>query len=651
MNAIIRKSTLYDLQDLCDLEMKSFPVHLRSSKRAIQLSLQSHFQEVWLAEKKIKGKKVMAGSMTLFKYKKAIRIYSIAILSEMQGQGIGSALIGHACNLALSMQCSKVILEVDANNNSLIKWYNKKGFDKVGFIKDYYAEGFDCIKMEFDIAKREITLEDKNIIVVNNPRDWDFNEVNARVISVNDYIHKWEYQNDKRIRIFNLCQSYKYQSQGYYISLLAAARGQRIIPSATTIKDFGNIEIIRSITTELDDLIQNVLNGKKEKSMNIHVFFGQTSVHGYKKLASKLFQLFELPFFSVSFSKNTKWYIKSIHALNHQKIPKEDRNRIQLYAKEYFSKKRFKKATLKTYLYDLAILINPYEKTPPSCPVALRKFKEAANKVGFYCEFITREETDKINEFDALFIRETTGVNDHTYSLSRLAYAEGLVVIDDPWSIIRCSNKIYQYELFKANNILTPHTEIFAKSNFSQKDLKNISFPVVVKQPDSSFSLGVSKVNSSQELIQTVKKIFINSDMVICQEFMYSDYDWRIGVIDNTPLYACKYYMSEGHWQIYNWSSGQSDSSGNFETLPVENVPKAVINVALKAASLIGDGLYGIDLKVVGGKVFVIEVNDNPNLDAGVEDFVIRDQLYETIMRSFYTRIDLNRNIKRYISD
>lgn len=51
--------------------------------------------------------------------------------------------------------------------------------------------------------------------------------------------------------------------------------------------------------------------------------------------------------------------------------------------------------------------------------------------------------------------------------------------------------------------------------------------------------------------------------------------------------------------------------------MPVEEVPKKVITTALKAANLIGDGLYGVDLKQNDKGVYVIEINDNPNIDSG----------------------------------
>jgi len=58
------------------------------------------------------------------------------------------------------------------------------------------------------------------------------------------------------------------------------------------------------------------------------------------------------------------------------------------------------------------------------------------------------------------------------------------------------------------------------------------------------------------------------------------------------------------------------------------------------AANLIGDSLYGVDVKQVENKFYVIEVNDNPNIDAGVEDATLKDELYFRIMRVFLRRIE-----------
>ena len=305
---------------------------------------------------------------------------------------------------------------------------------------------------------------------------------------------------------------------------------------------------------------------------------------------------------------------------------------------------------MKHYKYDLAILINPEEINAPSNPSALRNFKEAANKIGFYVDFITKDDYEDILEYDALFIRETTNVNDHTYEFSRRAYAEGLVVIDDPWSILRCSNKIFQTERMIQNRVLIPQTIILTKENIKKQLIEKMNFPMVLKQPDSSFSIGVVKVDNADAMIESANSLFKKSELIIAQEFLYSEFDWRIGVLDEIPLYACKYFMARDHWQIYNWKVSKEDESGDSITLPIEKVPEQVIKTAVKAASLMGDGFYGVDLKMVGDKVYVIEVNDNPNIDAGIEDLVLQNELYERIMQSLYNRIELSRNMTRLVA-
>ena len=224
------------------------------------------------------------------------------------------------------------------------------------------------------------------------------------------------------------------------------------------------------------------------------------------------------------------------------------------------------------------------------------------------------------------------------------------MVIDYPWSILRCSNKIFQNERLKQNKIKTPATVILSKTNYKSSGPVDLNFPLVLKQPDSAFSLGVEKVDNHEQLNASLKRLFRLSDLVVVQEFIPSEYDWRIGILDQAPLFACKYYMAKDHWQIYNWNSATQQNWGKSETLAVENVPEVVIKTALKAASLIGDGLYGVDLKMINGEVYVIEINDNPNIDESIEDAVLKDELYNRIMRSLINRIEINRNIAQFIS-
>jgi glutathione synthase/RimK-type ligase-like ATP-grasp enzyme len=98
--------------------------------------------------------------------------------------------------------------------------------------------------------------------------------------------------------------------------------------------------------------------------------------------------------------------------------------------------------------------------------------------------------------------------------------------------------------------------------------------------------------------------------------------------------------MAKGHWQIVDRDRRGRTRYGPVETLAVEDAPKAVVATALRAAGLMGDGLYGVDLKQKGRKVYVMEVNDNPTLETEVEDRVLGDELYRRVMRVFLDRLE-----------
>ncbi|MCB1822264.1 MAG: RimK family alpha-L-glutamate ligase, partial [Candidatus Competibacteraceae bacterium] len=237
-----------------------------------------------------------------------------------------------------------------------------------------------------------------------------------------------------------------------------------------------------------------------------------------------------------------------------------------------------------------------------------------------------------------------TAVNHHTYRFARRAIAEGLVVIDDPDSILKCTNKVYLDELLRTHRIRTPKTVIVRRDNLERVD-SEIPYPIVLKIPDGSFSRGVFKVNDRAELLDMAGKLFKSSDLLLAQEFLYTEFDWRVGILNKVPLFVCQYFMSKEHWQIYHHEPGKGRGfrEGEAKTFRVEDAPEIVVKNALKAANLIGNGFYGVDLKQTGKGVVVIEVNDNPNLDHGIEDLVLKEALYRRIVEDFVWRLDRKR--------
>ncbi|CAN5520550.1 RimK family protein [soil metagenome] len=485
-----------------------------------------------------------------------------------------------------------------------------------------------------------------NIIVVSNTKDWKFDIPGVEIVSNKIYLVNSEYVKLKNTRIFNLSRSYRYQSTGYYVSLLAAARGQRAIPSIATIQDMKTPAVVKIISDELEELIQKSLASLQSDKFTLSIYFGKNISKKYNKLCLQLFNLFQAPLLRADFVYNSKWHLQNIGPIATSEIPDDHKRYVEEFATSYFAGNRFTVPKRDVSGYDMAILINPKDDYPPSSEKTIQKFIKAAESVGISAYIITRDDYGRLAEYDALFIRETTAVNHHTFRFAQRAAAEGLAVVDDPESIIRCTNKVYLAELLKNNDILAPKTLIIHKDNIDIIK-KELGFPCILKQPDSSFSQGVSKVDNKEEYYAAVEKLLEKSDLIVAQEFLPTEFDWRIGVFDREPLYACKYFMATKHWQIMNWNKKGNSRLGRYETLPIELAPPQLVKTALNACNLIGDGLYGVDIKQLGNKFYVIEVNDNPSIDTGIEDAIIKDKLYTKIMEIFLKRIERIKKTRR----
>jgi glutathione synthase/RimK-type ligase-like ATP-grasp enzyme len=476
------------------------------------------------------------------------------------------------------------------------------------------------------------------LMVVDNTKRWPLKVPGMELVTSRDYISDPRFAAMPSARVFNLCRSYRYQAAGYYVSLLAAARGHRAIPSVETIQDMKLSPIVRIASEELDELIQRTLRPLKSDEFELSIYFGRNLTEKYDKLALAIFNQFPAPLLRASFRRDSEWGISALRVIGAADLPDEHRPFVVEQAQRYLTRPSRKPRAKQQARFDMAILRDPTEAMSPSNDKAIRLFTEAAEELGIAAEEITKDDYGRIGEFDALFIRETTNVNHHTYRFSRRAAAAGLVVIDDPESIVRCTNKVYLAELMERHKLPTPKTLIFSQETMAQVG-ERIGFPCVIKQPDSSFSAGVAKIESERDFAVKVEPLFEKSDLLLAQEFVPTDFDWRVGVLDGEPLFVCKYFMAEDHWQIIHREADRLDQ-GRFETMPLQKCAPGIISLAVRAAKLIGRGLYGVDIKILGGRPKIIEVNDNPSIDAGVEDQVIGDLLYQQVMQHFLTRLE-----------
>ncbi len=485
------------------------------------------------------------------------------------------------------------------------------------------------------------------IIVVEKASDWGSYYPSDNVMSARDYLRQVDVVEGERTQVINLCRSYKYLGTGYYVSLLAEARGHRVIPSVRTINDLRRRSLYGLDVDDLNGKLGKFLpaGGRDTTDFGILVYFGETSYPALEDLARQVFEAFPCPIMHIEFERERMWQISQIKPAGLHSLTDAQEDAFAR-ALDQFSKKLWRKPRARRrFRFDLAMLVDPEEKLPPSNKRALKLFTEAGAELGIEVDALTRNDYARLAEYDGLFLRATTALDNATYRFAHKAEKEDMVVIDDPGSILRCTNKIYLHDLLRSRKLATPRTEILYRDDAKRLDglIERLGLPLVLKIPDGSFSRGVVRATDAASLKQAADDLFQHTALLLAQEYLYTEFDWRIGVLDREPLYACKYFMSRGHWQIYNHAAKGGTKAGGYEALSVRKAPAEIVKLALKATAPIGDGLYGVDLKQIGKRNVIIEVNDNPSIDAGVEDGYLGEDLYRRIMSEFLRRMEAKR--------
>ncbi len=480
-----------------------------------------------------------------------------------------------------------------------------------------------------------------HLIIVDRPDDLPWVIPDCRVVAAREFIREPAPPKAAATRVINLCRDHSYLSLGYYCSLLAEGRGHRTIPSIEVMLDLHWKRLLRIALPEVNELVGATVKAPPDSPpATAHIYFRQPDDPRLAEAAGRIFDLFRCPILKVTLGhRSGRWEITDLAPGAIRDLDETQRQAFRQALERHLQVAwREQRATIPAR-YSLAILHDPTEALPPSNARALDKFVKAGAKLGVEVELITRADYGRLLEFDALFIRETTALNHHTYRFAKKADAEDLVVIDDPRSLLRCTNKIYLAELLQANGVPTPRTLVIDRRGIARVEAE-LGFPAVIKIPDGSFSRGMHRVADAKELTAVAATVFDESDLIIAQEYMRTDFDWRVGVLDGKPIYVCQYEMARGHWQIVRHEGDGQMVEGESRTLAIADAPPAVVDTALRAAALIGDGLYGVDLKETPAGIFVVEVNDNPNIDAGIEDLVLKDSLYQTVINAFIERLD-----------
>lgn len=515
-------------------------------------------------------------------------------------------------------------------------------------------------------------MSDAWLVVVTERRDLPAEAPGLWIEEADRYLAGDPALSQDGLRVVNLCRTQRYLSRGYYVSLLADARGQIVLPTVESLEGLqhphamfralreSGVDVLEGpemsarlrllpdgeapggeavpvVRDEDEDGEPRFRRARPDEVVRVLVCVGRCEVPGLQRLASRVYRAWPSPLLRLRLLReDDRWRLFDlvpekvtgldeterqtlVRALANPKLPDEDRE------------DRRKPS--------LAVLYDERDPYKASSPETLDRLERIAGRRGLRLERIGLGDLARLGEHDALFIRTVTGIEEPAFRFAVRAEALGMPVIDDPRSIIRCSNKIFLHELLGREGVPMPPSVVIDRETRFATLLERLGLPLVLKVPDGSFSGGVFKVSSARDYQERTSELFKRGPLLIAQAFVPTAYDWRITVLDGRPLFVCRYHMAPGHWQIRQVTA-RGARYGRVDAVPRDQAPEPILRLACRAAKLLGDGLYGVDLKETAtGQLYIIEINDNPNLDTGYDDEADGDAVFEDLITWFERRL------------
>lgn len=265
---------------------------------------------------------------------------------------------------------------------------------------------------------------------------------------------------------------------------------------------------------------------------------------------------------------------------------------------------------------------------------ALSNFRLAAFELGHGLDFLFKNELKYLGNYDGIFIRALTDPLNTSYAVARMAELRGMRVLDHSESIRICCDKVNMYARLMAKNVPMPETRFLNNNEVTRENaaelFEALGTPLVLKAPNSSFSAYVDKVTTPESFVKVGKKFMRRADRLVVQQYLPSEFDWRVLTLNGSLLAVIRYVFVQDKWKLME--RGKEGEWAQVIAVPRDEANPKLVSVALQAADAIGKSLYGVDLKEIDGEFYVIEVNDNPTIEADGED-AADPEIYHEIIR------------------
>lgn len=273
----------------------------------------------------------------------------------------------------------------------------------------------------------------------------------------------------------------------------------------------------------------------------------------------------------------------------------------------------------------------------------------------------------KKNDFDDILKLKKSILNKNPYCLFNLfegfsdepfREAEFVKIIEtintpftgNPSSALRaCLDKA------KTKNILIKKGVAVARGlvvkNLKNLKIDNLTYPVFVKPCSEDASIGIgndSLVYCKKELLDVLAKRLKEFPRGLMVEDFLPGEEYSVAFLGNNPyevlgVSVINYSLYKNLPHFLTYASKWDKKTNEFKKIKPsrgaiidKNLKKRIINMAAKAAKALGcQGYFRVDLRMKDGKIFVIDVNPNPdiNIDSGyAKQAVCSGYSYEEII-------------------
>ena len=141
-------------------------------------------------------------------------------------------------------------------------------------------------------------------ILLNSLNDWKPYCETDSLVTVTDYLeHRYGERTPKLV--INLSDEYGYNSEGYYCSLLAQARGHRVLPGVETLNKLESGAGIR-MNSNLQQLCHQWIERNRitDEIWQLNIYFGTCREKGLEKIARFIFDHYPCPILRVTMNNH-----------------------------------------------------------------------------------------------------------------------------------------------------------------------------------------------------------------------------------------------------------------------------------------------------------------------------------------------------------